>query len=116
MAHATWDLGRESHWRTVIARWRRSGRTVREFCQAEGISEPSFYAWRRKLAPVETRDPVTAPAFLPVQIIASEERQRTTGGIEVVLANGRRLHVPPGFDPHTLIQLIALLETGEAPC
>ena len=116
MAHATWDLGREAHWRAIVARWRRSGRSVREFCQAEGLSEPSFYAWRRKLTRVEPHGPVAAPAFLPVQIVANEECRPTTGGIEVVLANGRCLRVAPGFDLPTLVTLVDLLEARGPSC
>lgn len=111
MAHAAWDLGREAHWRTVVARWRRSGRSVREFCRAEGIGEHSFYVWRRKLGQVEPQ----APVFLPVHVVA-DEAQHPTAGIEVVLANGRCLRVAPGFDPQTLIQVVALLEAGGAAC
>jgi transposase-like protein len=40
---------REEFWRAVLDRQRRSGRSVRKFCQQESLSEPAFYAWRRKL-------------------------------------------------------------------
>ncbi len=43
MAQATWDLGRESYWRQVLARWRRSGLSVRAFCRTEGVNKPQFY-------------------------------------------------------------------------
>lgn len=36
-------------WRQRIERQRRSGRTIADFCRAEGISQASFHAWRRKL-------------------------------------------------------------------
>ena len=65
MAQATRDLGRESYWRIVVARWRRSDLSVRAFCQAEEISEPKFYWWRRKLEPPAQE----LPAFLPVHEI-----------------------------------------------
>src|SRR5437879_4079905 len=112
MAHATWDLGRESYWRTMLARWRRSGLKVREFCRSEGISEPTFYGWRRRLAQSEE----TRPAFLPVQVVSESVEPPLTRGIEVVLANGRCLRVAPGFDPNTLTQLVALLEGGRGSC
>ncbi|WP_406694558.1 IS66 family insertion sequence element accessory protein TnpA [Singulisphaera sp. Ch08] len=41
--------GREPYWRLVLARWKRSGLSVRAFCLAEGVSAPSFYWWRREL-------------------------------------------------------------------
>ncbi len=37
-------------WTDRLERYRRSGQTVAGFCQKEGISAPSFYQWRKKLA------------------------------------------------------------------
>ena len=37
-------------WRQTVRRWRASGESVRAFCRREGISEPSFYWWRRQLS------------------------------------------------------------------
>jgi transposase len=96
----------------VLARWRRSGLSVRAFCRAEGVSEPSFYAWRRKLDGAEPNKPV----FLPVHIVTEAAHEPTTRGIEVVLANGRCVRVGPGFDPQTLVKLVALLEAGGPSC
>jgi transposase len=112
MAKATRDLDRESYWRTVLARWRRSELSVRAFCQAEGVSEPTFYVWRRKLDRAESR----RPAFLPVHVVADVVEPSVIRGIEIVLANGRCLRVQPGFDPSTLVTLIDLLEAGRASC
>jgi transposase len=112
MAQATRDLGREPHWRRVLARWRRSGVSVRAFCRAEGISEPSFYVWRRKLDQADHKK----PAFLPVHVVTEEAKQPATRDIEIVLANGRCLRVGPGFDPHTLVTLVDLLEAGDTSC
>ena len=110
MAQATREPGREPHWRRVLARWRRSGLSVRAFCRAEGISEPSFYVWRRKL----DQDEHKKPAFLPVHVVTEEAKPPATRDIEIVLANGRCLRVGPGFDPHTLVTLVDLLEAGGA--
>jgi hypothetical protein len=96
----------------VIGRWRRSGRSVRAFCRAEGISEPKFYWWRRRLEQSEQ----PKPSFLPVHIVAHDADQPATPAIEVVLANGRSLRVPPGFDPHSLRALVEILEGGGTPC
>ncbi len=37
-------------WMDRVERYRQSGQTVSEFCRKEGISTPSFYQWKRKLA------------------------------------------------------------------
>jgi hypothetical protein len=95
-----------------MRQWRRSGLSVRAFCEKQGLSEPSFYAWRRTLA---ARD-AAAVRFVPVQV-AGEPMPTTTadgsaGALELVVGAGRRLRVGPGFDGPTLIRLLALLEEG----
>src|SRR4030042_1467180 len=44
------DAGRERHWQEVIRAQGRSGQSVREFCRQAGVTEASFYWWRRELA------------------------------------------------------------------
>ena len=44
------DVEKEQFWRLVLEEHQKSGLSVREFCRAESISEPSFYTWRRTLA------------------------------------------------------------------
>jgi transposase-like protein len=44
------DVEKEQFWRLVLEEHQKSGLSVREFCRAESISEPSFYTWRRRLA------------------------------------------------------------------
>src|ERR1700722_12728781 len=112
MAQATWDLGRESHWRQVLARWRRRGLSVRAFCRAEGVNEPQFYWWRRKLGRVEPKE----PAFVPVHVVTEDASAPAQRDIEFVLANGRCLRLGPGFDPHTLVTLVDLLEARGSSC
>ena len=50
MAARTFDPQRDRFWREVLARYGASGLSVRAFCVQAGLSEPSFYAWRRTLA------------------------------------------------------------------
>src|SRR4051794_28817431 len=114
MAQAMVDLGRQSYWRQVLGRWRRSGLSVRAFCRAEGVNEAQFYWWRRKLGQVEPKGP--EPAFLPVHVVSEPAGEPAVRGIEVVLANGRCLRVGPGFDPHTLVTLLDLLEDRGSSC
>jgi transposase-like protein len=39
----------EAVWRDRLARFGRSNWTVAEFCRREGVSNPSFYQWRKRL-------------------------------------------------------------------
>ena len=43
------DPERERFWRRTMKAWARSGQSIRAFCEAEGVSEWSFHAWRREL-------------------------------------------------------------------
>lgn len=36
-------------WQQRLRRFERSQMTVVEFCRSEGVSQPSFYQWRKKL-------------------------------------------------------------------
>ena len=40
---------KEEFWRLVIEEHGASGLSVRAFCEREGVPEPSFYAWRKRL-------------------------------------------------------------------
>jgi hypothetical protein len=43
------DSAKEAFWRKAVVEQRRSGQTVRVYCQGRGLTEPSFYAWRAEL-------------------------------------------------------------------
>lgn len=132
------DLKREGVWRAVLERQRQSGLSIRAFCRREGISEPSFYAWRRELlrrdreslgvtegvseprlgSPARRPSPAKSAAgrvrpsvtaaFLPVTITASESGGRV---LEVSCADGLRLSVWPGCDAALLQATLSVLTT-----
>ena len=39
---------RRKHWGELIARQQQSGKTVKAFCEENGVGGPSFYAWRKR--------------------------------------------------------------------
>lgn len=109
---------KEQYWRTRVRQWRTSGLSVRAFCAERGLSEPSFYAWRRTLVEREA----TAVQFVPVTVmpeVTPEVRTATgadgsAGAVELILGAGRRLRIGPGFDGPTLTRLLALLKEGRS--
>ena len=108
------DPRKERFWRRMLRQWRRSGLSVRAFCAQQGLSEPSFYAWRRTLA---DRDP-PAPAFVPVTLLPEPTARLTpdaaaSTGLELLLPGGRVLRVGAAFDEPTLRRLLAVLEEGQ---
>jgi transposase-like protein len=104
---------KEQWWRRQVRQWRSSGLSVRAFCAAQGLSEPSFYAWRRTLA---QREEATAAPLVPLTVTPESKPatadDRSVAALELVLHAGRRLRIGPGFDGPTLARLLALLEEG----
>ena len=104
------DAAKEQFWRRVIAGFDRTGTTVRQWCADQGVSEPSFYAWRREL---QQRDRVvskrTSARMLPVTIapVPPTRVEPETADVVIALGNGLRLHVP-------LDQLSAVLDVLES--
>ena len=117
MAHGP-DLHKERHWLGLIRRWQRSQLTAREFCERLGLSEPSFYAWRRTLKERGLWSPGSAtrqpekpekptPRFLPVQIAGSSGPSRC---FELVFPDELVLRVSDEFDAGALRRLLAVLK------
>jgi hypothetical protein len=125
MANHLRDASKEGFWRRTLARWQRSGLTIRDYCAQNGLSEASLYAWRRTIAQRD-REAAVVPAkstrrrlakrrsrngsatFLPVHVVPTSPAP--TSAIEVVFGNGRVLRVAAGFDARVLRQLITCLE------
>lgn len=110
------DPGKERFWRSHLERWLVSGLSIRAYCRRHQLAEPSFFCWRRTLAQRDAdacKQPASGPlAFVPLHI--TPEPAVATSSLEVVLGNGRRLFVGPGFDAVSLRTLLAVLE--ERPC
>ena len=43
------DSAKQREWSGRFQRFEKSSQTVAEFCRAEGVSQPSFYQWKRRL-------------------------------------------------------------------
>jgi len=92
--------------RHLIGRQQQSGLSICAFCDAEGVSQPSFFSWRKRLRSQQRQ---TKPQFVPVEI-AMPDALTSAGHIEIVLAGGRRVRVAPGFDEQALKSVLAILE------
>jgi hypothetical protein len=102
---------REQFWRDAIAAWRRSGQSVRAFCDARGVSEATFFARRRELADQELPSgqarPAPASTFVPVHVVPDPT-------VEVILPSGVIVRTPVAADPAAVARLVAAL--GRRPC
>jgi transposase-like protein len=77
---------RTEYWGRMVAEQRQSEESIREFCRKQGVSEHSFYAWRKRIG---REAPVT---------FALVETKRPAPGvaarIEIALTSGERLWIP----------------------
>lgn len=95
--------GRSEEWRERIAKQKRSGKTIAQFCKEQGLTEQSFYGWRKRLGKAE---PVS---FALVDTSAMRQPATTEPVLELVLATGERLRICAGVDTTELRRVVAAL-------
>ena len=83
-------------WAERMAAQRRSGMSVKQFCKEQGLTEYSFYAWRKRLQ--------ESGLMRFALVERSAHRQERTAGavLELVVATGELLRIGPGVDIPTL--------------
>lgn len=120
------DLALERAWRGRLQEFEKSGLTVREFCEREGLVGHQLTWWRRELkrrsddsAPEQRRTTKgrprkTRPAgratemqFMPVQLEPASNGQPR---VEIILDQPPRIAVSPGCDTNLLREVIRVLE------
>jgi len=107
------DVGKEKRWSKLIGQAARSGKSVRAFCVAQGVTEGQFYRWQRKLRSgvgcVKQRRKITKRAA-SFALVSADGEGIWEAGIELALAGGRRLRIGRGVDGETLRRVVAVLE------
>jgi transposase-like protein len=106
------DVEKARFWQSAIREAARSGVSIREFCRRRKLHESQFYWWQRRLSlkrrPAKGRNQQSAgPASFA---LVSDEPGAKDAGIELVLANGRRLRIARGVDEATLRAVLAAVE------
>ena len=81
------DPAKVRQWTKRLERFAKSGRSVSEFCEREGVSAASLYQWRQKLATVEQNKKNSdhdgeLPGFQRVQVAPS------LAGVSIRLPDG----------------------------
>lgn len=110
----------ERGWAKRVERWKDSGLTAAEYAAETGLNAHSLSWWKWKLgaSPSSTSParrasktprasrtaPVTPLTFVEVSVPPQSQH------LEVVLAKGRTVRVPVGFDAPTFERLLAILE------
>ncbi len=90
-------------WAERIADQRRSGNSVKQFCKEQGLTECSFYAWRKRL---QETGPVR---FALVDRSPGRQDCAAEATLELVLVTGERLRISSGVDATTLRVVLDVL-------
>ena len=113
-------------WWERIQAWRASGLTQAKFCEQEGLYSRTMSRWKTRLCDFRVSPAVESQdlngqsgesiEFIPVQVVGREPPRHGAGGsgapwFEIVLANERKVRVPPDFDRDSLRRLLDTLET-----
>jgi len=96
-------------WQQRLSRFQQSQLTVAAFCRQEGVSAPSFYLWRKRLAlsrPAKHECSKPSAGFRPVRLLPSV-------GVRVELPGGTQLVVPT-TDRESLRLVIEILARVDA--
>lgn len=102
---------KEEFWRRIVGGHPESGQSIRGWCERHGVSEPSFYAWRRELA---KRHAATRPALMPVTITSAA----LPAPLEIYCPDGVVVRVSPSCEARLLREALQVLRSLEAedPC
>lgn len=101
----------------LVSEFEQSGHRRKEFCAARGLNVHTLDAWRKRIARSGSPEKI-----VPVEII--EDRAASIGSMQtgsmvrngqfrIVLAQGLRIEVEPGFDAAELRRLITALDGGD---
>jgi hypothetical protein len=90
-------------WADRVAAQRRSGISVKQYCKEQGLTECSFYAWRKRL---QETGPVR---FALVDRHPRRQDCVAEAALELVLATGEQLRISAGVDAATLRTVLDVL-------
>src|SRR5262245_16461151 len=93
---------RSAYWREHIAEQERSGMSVQQFCKEKGITEQSFYVWRKRLGGQEW-------ARFALVETGPARQHAPKMGLELVLVTGERLRIGADVDPALLRRVLEAL-------
>jgi transposase-like protein len=93
--------------RTLVRRWKASGKSQSEYCRGVGIKPQRLHYWRQRLAEDDQASPEPEQHFVAVRV---REAVVVREAIEIVLTNGRVVRVRGAVDGELLRQVLAVTE------
>jgi hypothetical protein len=92
---------RRDYWQELIVQQEHSGLTVQAFCEQRGVTEASFYGWRKQFRGASPM------GFALVEAKGSGWKPKAP--VELVLATGERVQISAGADAATLRMVLGVL-------
>lgn len=120
------SVEKEEFWRMVFAEQRDSGKSVKQFCRDNDLSEPSFYVWRKKInrpehqGETESASAKSTSRLIPISLVADRQsvppRSVPSHALEIVAPSGfvfRFEQLAPSDQIASIVQAVAL-QRGES--
>jgi hypothetical protein len=97
------STSRIDYWREQVSQQERSELPVKQFCDTHGITEQSFYMWRKRLR----KQP--SVRFALVETTPGEQVQADDASVELIFCKGERLRIGRGTDLALLRRVVEVL-------
>src|SRR5437868_3979830 len=94
---------RIDYWREQVAQQERSELPVKQFCETHGITEQSFYMWRKRLRKQASM------RFALVETTPGEQELAGEVTLELIFSKGERLRIGRGADLTLLRRVVEVL-------
>jgi hypothetical protein len=99
-------LRKTTEWSSLVAQWKQTGLSVKQFCEGEGLCESRFYEMRKQLETgINKRSKKNNPRekkqaaqkqFIPVEIKPvpnTVQQQKELGFLEIVTPTGHLIRI-----------------------
>lgn len=104
------ETDQRQFWQMAVETWQSSGLSVRQFCKQEGLSEPYFYSWRKRLTKIQaSKSDKQETTFEPEPFIQISMPTEKASGLELVLSSGNILRINHGTDIKILTAVLSAL-------
>ena len=103
----------EQRWRRHVTAWRERSISAKAYCEEQGLSVPSLYAWSRKLA---ARDAEQSSGKSSARFIAVDVRgaPASGGGAWIEIATDGTIRVPVELDAERLAAVLDVVRRAMA--
>ena len=98
----------------LVLEFERSGLRRKAFCETHGLNVFTLDAWRKRIGQSRTQDKIVPVEIVEDGVVPRDAMQAAnvgrSGQFRVVLSQGLRIEVEPGFDAAELRRLIGVLD------